>query len=189
MHQSSCWCASPPPPPRRGAFLARTHRRARQCHPACLLAGGSCWTRFSRPEGWSAGRSATRPGRAGCSDGRPALDTQRAASGHCRWTILQKDGPTYLGLWHNVLPEHQMALITSGCAPSRMSTSGTRPRGRSARASTSSSSRKRWQGRGELHGSALALAQLCAANPSASASAACLPSCYLWRLLCAPRLY
>ena len=32
------------------------------------------------------------------------------------WTILQHDGPNHLGLWYNVLPEHQMALITSGCA-------------------------------------------------------------------------
>ena len=33
------------------------------------------------------------------------------------WTILQQDGPYHPGLWYNVLPEHQMALITSGCAP------------------------------------------------------------------------
>ena len=31
------------------------------------------------------------------------------------WTVLQKDGPDR----YNVLYEHQMALITSGCAPSR----------------------------------------------------------------------
>ena len=31
-----------------------------------------------------------------------------------------EDGPDHLGLWYNVLPEHQMALITSGlCAPVR----------------------------------------------------------------------
>ena len=29
------------------------------------------------------------------------------------WTVLQQDGPNRLGLWYNVLPEHQMALITS----------------------------------------------------------------------------
>ena len=29
------------------------------------------------------------------------------------WTVLQKDGPNHLGLWCSVLPEHQMALITS----------------------------------------------------------------------------
>ena len=33
------------------------------------------------------------------------------------WTILQQDGPNHLGLWYNVLPEHQIALITSGCVP------------------------------------------------------------------------
>ena len=31
------------------------------------------------------------------------------------WTILQRDGRKHLGLWYNVLPEHQIALITSGC--------------------------------------------------------------------------
>ena len=35
------------------------------------------------------------------------------------WTILQKDGPNHLRLRYNVLPAHQMALITSGCAPFR----------------------------------------------------------------------
>ena len=25
------------------------------------------------------------------------------------------DGPNHLGLWYNALPEHRMALITSGC--------------------------------------------------------------------------
>ena len=29
----------------------------------------------------------------------------------------QKDGPNHLGLWCYVLPDHQMALITSGCVP------------------------------------------------------------------------
>ena len=35
------------------------------------------------------------------------------------WTVLQQDGPNHLGLWHNVLSEHQMALITSdyACGP------------------------------------------------------------------------
>ena len=33
------------------------------------------------------------------------------------WIILQQDGPNHLGLWYNALPEHQMALITSGCVP------------------------------------------------------------------------
>ena len=33
------------------------------------------------------------------------------------WTVLQKDGSDHLGLWYNALPEHQMALITSGCVP------------------------------------------------------------------------
>ena len=36
-----------------------------------------------------------------------------------KWTILQQDGPNHLGLWYNALPEHQIALITSGCAPVR----------------------------------------------------------------------
>ena len=33
------------------------------------------------------------------------------------WTVLQQDGPNHLGLLYNVLPGHQMALITSDCAP------------------------------------------------------------------------
>ena len=32
------------------------------------------------------------------------------------WTALQHDaGPDRLGLWHNVLPEQHMVLITSDC--------------------------------------------------------------------------
>ena len=31
--------------------------------------------------------------------------------------VLKHDGPDHLGLWHNALPDHQTALITSGlCA-------------------------------------------------------------------------
>ena len=37
------------------------------------------------------------------------------------WTILPKDGPSHLGLRYGVLPAHQMALIASGCVPSRLS--------------------------------------------------------------------
>ena len=37
--------------------------------------------------------------------------------GPASWTITRHDGPNHLGLWYNALPEHQMALITSGCAP------------------------------------------------------------------------
>ena len=44
-----------------------------------------------------------------------------ARCGHpTAWTILQHDGPNHLGLWHNALPDHQMALTTSGCAPSSL---------------------------------------------------------------------
>ena len=38
------------------------------------------------------------------------------------WTVLQKHGPNHLGLRYNVLPAHQMALITSGFVPSRANT-------------------------------------------------------------------
>ena len=41
------------------------------------------------------------------------------------WTILQQYGPSHLGLWYNVLPQHQMALITSGCVPGRTRSSRT----------------------------------------------------------------
>ena len=33
------------------------------------------------------------------------------------WTILQQDGPNHLGLWYNVIPEHQIDLITLVCVP------------------------------------------------------------------------
>ena len=35
------------------------------------------------------------------------------------WTTIQQNGPHHLGLWHIALPEHQMALINSGCVPFR----------------------------------------------------------------------
>ena len=31
------------------------------------------------------------------------------------WTVLQQNGPDHLGLWYNMLPWHQIALITSDC--------------------------------------------------------------------------
>ena len=40
------------------------------------------------------------------------------------WTIARHDGPNYLGLRCDALPEHQMALIPSDCAPSRRSPQG-----------------------------------------------------------------
>ena len=36
------------------------------------------------------------------------------------WTTHQQNGPDHLGLWCNVLPDHHMALITSGCVPCRV---------------------------------------------------------------------
>ena len=39
------------------------------------------------------------------------------------WTVPQRDGPNHLGLRCNMLPEPQMALITSDCAPFRTSSS------------------------------------------------------------------
>ena len=35
------------------------------------------------------------------------------------WTALQNDDPNHLELRFNALPEHQMALVTSGCVPFR----------------------------------------------------------------------
>ena len=40
-----------------------------------------------------------------------------AGTSFSSWTILQKHGPYHLGLWYNMLPWHQMALVTSGCVP------------------------------------------------------------------------
>ena len=70
------------------------------------------------------------------------LRTMRRSRSRCgrptTWTILQHDGPDHLGLCYNALPEHQMALIASGCAPSRRRT----PRRPGARSWTSG----RWTG-------------------------------------------
>ena len=41
---------------------------------------------------------------------RPAGRGQRKPAG-------RRDGPNHLGLWFNVFPEHQMALIISDCVP------------------------------------------------------------------------
>ena len=46
------------------------------------------------------------------------------------WTILQNDDPNHLGMRCNALPGHQMALITSVCAPSVV---GSRAPGRLSR--------------------------------------------------------
>ena len=35
------------------------------------------------------------------------------------WTVLQQDGPNHLGLWCNLPPEHQTALITCRIAMCR----------------------------------------------------------------------
>ena len=43
----------------------------------------------------------------------------RGAGAPTTWTIIQQDGPNHLGLWCNMLPEYQMAAITSGCVPLR----------------------------------------------------------------------
>ena len=43
------------------------------------------------------------------------------------WTILQQDGPNQLEMRYNVLPEYQMALITSGFVPFSMPEKGSIP--------------------------------------------------------------
>ena len=51
---------------------------------------------------------------------RPARVAEMWVRGPTTWTITHDitryDGPNHLGLWYNALPEHQMALITPGCA-------------------------------------------------------------------------
>ena len=47
------------------------------------------------------------------------FDTETQVRAPITWTILQNDGPDHLGLRCGALTEHQMALITSDCAPSR----------------------------------------------------------------------
>ena len=41
------------------------------------------------------------------------------------WTTLLSDGTNHLGMCCNALPGHQIAVITSGCAPSRVRTTST----------------------------------------------------------------
>ena len=43
---------------------------------------------------------------------------------HTTWTILERDGPNHPGVWYNVLPEHQTALITSDCGQIRPGNAG-----------------------------------------------------------------
>ena len=62
----------------------------------------------------------------GC--GRPAQSYARTTC-----TILRHDGPNHLGLRGNALPEHQMALLTSGCVPSIGSSSRLPQSGRCCR--------------------------------------------------------
>ena len=47
-----------------------------------------------------------------------------------KWTLTRHDGPAHLGLWYTALPEHQMAVIISDCAPSSAVTAGTTSSGR-----------------------------------------------------------
>ena len=51
-------------------------------------------------------------------------------------TVNRHYGPNHLGLWYDALPEHQMALITPDCAPSRPGRSST----------STSSSTSSWSG-------------------------------------------
>ena len=44
-------------------------------------------------------------------------DARTGAEAPTTWTTLHKDGPNHLGLRFNSLPDHQMAVITSGCVP------------------------------------------------------------------------
>ena len=55
-------------------------------------------------------------GRAVPRGGQPR---QLRAGTPATWTILQQHGPNHLGLRCNALPEHQIAVITSGCVPFR----------------------------------------------------------------------
>ena len=50
--------------------------------------------------------------------------------------MIRHDGDNHLGLRCGALLEHQVALITSDCAPSRLSTASSRPRRRSATSSS-----------------------------------------------------
>ena len=47
--------------------------------------------------------------------------TKAKVRGPTTWTIIRQCGPNHLGLRYNAIPEHQMSLITSGCAPCRAS--------------------------------------------------------------------
>ena len=93
----------------RGASNTTGNRGARRQQPA----GPGAGRRIRRPRA-AAGRRRRRPRR---------LPTGRFQQAPVRdpttWTILEQDGPNHLGLWCNVLPEHQMALIISECVPAR----------------------------------------------------------------------
>ena len=44
------------------------------------------------------------------------------ASASTSWTIHPQNGPNHLVLWYNMLPGHQIAVITSDCVPVRCCT-------------------------------------------------------------------
>ena len=107
----------------RGCVLRRACRRCVLVQPAmdtwaCVPVRGSvparqlrlCLTRRRASVLLSGGRR-----RVGVSaESASAEDEVRDPT---TWTVLQHDGPNHFGLWYNMLPAHQMALITSGCVP------------------------------------------------------------------------
>ena len=77
----------------------------------------------------------------GCDDGNTAsgdgcseyckLEDPVRGPPHKTWTITRHGGPNHLGLWCDALPEHQLAVIASGCV--RPSAAGPERRGPQAR--------------------------------------------------------
>ena len=60
-------------------------------------------------------QAVTKP--SGAAPGRAAGTMTQGGVCPAARTVIRHDGPNHLGLWCNALPEHQMALITSDCAP------------------------------------------------------------------------
>ena len=85
-------------------------------HHPCAAPARAGFHRESRSQPPRTCRCTTTQLAGSTSQGSPCRNSRRC--GHLTtWTVLQQDGPNHLGLLYNVLPGHQMALITSDCAP------------------------------------------------------------------------
>ena len=133
----------PPRPVRAGGVLVGGSRSSCTCCPGCWASELTArLAREARPH--AAGAAAARGVAVLPAPPLTLVLVRRARSQSRSWTTTSstrawtphrglspnKNGPNQLGLWCNMLPWHQMAVITSGCAPVGLPTRGTPHRSR-----------------------------------------------------------